>query len=295
MNSFLNKKSTILVFVLPFLLFYSTIMAYPIFQVLIKSFYEWDGITAPLFSGLDNYRNLVKDSEFMLSIKNGLIFAAVILVYQQVVASLLAFLFASKKMKIRGGKLFKTSFFVPVVLSVTVVGQLWVQLFNYDHGLVNNILGIFGDDYRQAFLSDPRKAIYAVAFTNGWQFMGMMFVFIYSGIKSIPEHYFEAAIMDGASPLTMHRKITLPLLQETYKFTLIMSITGGLRAFDNMFVMTGGGPGGSTMTLSYMMFKAAFQKGEFGYGCATAVVLVLECLLMTLIINKLIARERIIY
>ncbi|CAM4011699.1 sugar ABC transporter permease [Cohnella lubricantis] len=295
MHSFLNRKSAIFVFVFPFLALYTAIMAYPIFQVFVKSFYEWDGITSPIFSGLDNYRNMLKDSDFIPAVKNGLIFAAVILVYQQVVASILAFIFTSRNLKLRGSKFFKTSFFVPVVLSVTVVGQLWVQLFNYDHGLVNNLLGIFGDDFRQAFLSDPRKAIYAVAFTNGWQFMGMMFVFIYAAIKSIPEQYFEAAIIDGASPFTLHRKITLPMLQETYKFTLVMSITGGLKAFDNMFVMTGGGPGGSTMTLSYMMFKSAFQKGEFGYGCASAVVLLLECLLATLIINKFIARDRIVY
>jgi raffinose/stachyose/melibiose transport system permease protein len=178
-------------------------------------------------------------------------------------------------------------------LSISVVGQLWTQIFNYDHGLINNFLGSFG--YRVGFLSDPKLAIYSVAFTNGWQFMGMMFVFIYTAIKLIPEQYYEAATIDGASPATIHRKITLPLIAETYKVTFTLSITGGLQAFNNMFIMTGGGPGNSTMTLTYLMYKSAFQRGEFGYGCASAVILVAECLLFTLIINKLMARERIAY
>ncbi len=95
--------------------------------------------------------------------------------------------------------------------------------------------------------------------------------------------------------MMVHRKITLPLIMETYKFTFVMSIIGGLKAFDNMFVMTGGGPGGATMTLTYMMYKSMFGRGEFGYACVSSVLLVAECLLFTLLINKLMARERIVY
>lgn len=295
MQGYLSKKSAILVFVLPFLLLYTFMMTYPIIQTLFRSFFQWDGITTPIFTGLGNYRTIFADPDFLPAVKNGLIFAAVIFVYQQGVATILALIISSKEFAIKGKKFFKTSYFVPVVLSGTVVCQLWVQLYNSDHGLINKLLELIGVSYRQAFLADPVKAIYAVAFTNGWQFMGVMFVFIYAAIKSIPEHYYEAATIDGASFFTMHRRITLPLLAETYKFTFIMSITGGLKAFDNMYIMTGGGPGGSTLTLSYLMYKSAFQRNEFGYGCVPAILLVVECLLFTLLINKLIAKERIVY
>ena len=295
MNKFLNKKSAIIIFIAPFLILYTLMMIYPIFQTLIKSFCEWDGITKPVFNGLENYKKILKDPDFIPSLKNGLIFAAVVFVYQQGIGTVMALIFSTKTLRIKGRNFFKTSFFIPVVLSTTIVGQLWVQLYNYDHGLINNFLGLFGESHKIAFLSDPKIAIFAVAFTNAWQFMGIMFVFIYTAIKSIPEQYYEAATLDGASAWTIHRKITLPLIAETYKFTFVMSITGGLKAFDNMFIMTGGGPGGSTMTLSYMMYKSAFQKGEFGYGCVSAVLLIVECLLFTFIINKFMARERIIY
>lgn len=293
MRNVLGKKSAIFVFVAPFLVLYTFIMMYPIIQTTVKSFYSWDGVTAPIFTGLNNYKTLFSDSDFLPSIKNGLIFAAVIFVIEQGVGTILALLFSTKTLRLRGSKFFRTSFFIPVVLSISVVGQLWIQIFNYDHGLINNFLGLFGG--KVGFLSDPKLAIYSVAFTNGWQFMGEMFVFIYTAIKSIPEEYYEAATIDGASPATIHRKITLPLIAETYKVTFTMSITGGLQAFNNMFIMTGGGPGNSTMTLTYLMYKSAFQKGEFGYGCASAVILVAECLLFTLIINKFMAKERIVY
>ena len=293
MRNALSKKSAILVFVAPFLVLYTFIMMYPIFQTAIKSFFSWDGVTTPIFTGLNNYKTLFSDSDFLPSFKNGFIFAAVIFILEQGIGTILALLFSTKELRLRGSKFFRTSFFVPVVLSITVVGQLWTQIYNYDHGLINNFLELLGG--KVGFLSDPKLAIYSVAFTNGWQFMGMMFVFIYTAIKSIPEQYYEAATIDGASPATIHRKITLPLIAETYKVTFTMSITGGLQAFNNMFIMTGGGPGNSTMTLTYLMYKSAFQRGEFGYGCASAVILVAECLLFTLLINKFVARDRILY
>lgn len=293
MQNQLSKKSAIFVFTIPFLVLYTSIMMYPILQTTVKSFYSWDGVTKPVFTGIKNYVTLFSDSDFLPSVYNGLIFAAVIFVIEQGLGTILALLFTTKTLRLRASRFFRTSFFLPVVLSISVVGQLWTKIFNYDHGLINNFLGLF--DGKIGFLSDPKLAIYAVAFTNGWQFMGMMFVFIYTAIKAIPEQYYEAATIEGASPAKIHTRITLPLIAETYKVTFVMSITGGLQAFNHMFIMTGGGPGNSTMTLTYLMYKSAFQRGEFGYGCASAVILVIECLLFTLIINKFVARERIMY
>jgi raffinose/stachyose/melibiose transport system permease protein len=268
-------------------------LVYPIAETLIKSFYDWDGISDPVFSGIDNYKNLVQDADFWISVKNGLIFSAVIFVYQQGMATILALLFTTKGFRVRGSRFFRTSYFVPVILSSTVVGQLWLQIFKYDHGLLNSIIENFSD--KIPFLADPKIAIYAVSFTNGWQFMGITFVFLYTAIKSIPEQYYDAALIDGASSIQAHRNITLPLLVETYKVTFVMSLTGGLKAFDSMYIMTGGGPGNSTMTLTYLMYKSAFFEGEFGYGCASAMALVIECILVLVLINKLMGRERIMY
>ena len=295
MHRYLGKKSSILVFTLPFLILYTRILVYPIGQTFVRSFSDWDGITEPVFTGLQNYRDLLQDSDFPIAVRNGIIFALVLFVYHQGMGTILALIFNTRSLKIRGSRFFRTSFFIPVMLSSTVVGQLWVQSLSYNHGRINSILGSLSESLRIPFLSDPNLAIYSVAFANAWQGMGITFVFLLTAIRSIPEQYYEAAMIDGATSLQAHRKITLPLLQETYKVTFVMSLTGGLRAFDTMFVMTGGGPGNATTTLSYMMYNAAFKRGQFGYGCASAVVLLAECLVLTVFINKVMGKERIIY
>jgi raffinose/stachyose/melibiose transport system permease protein len=125
--------------------------------------------------------------------------------------------------------------------------------------------------------------------------MGYHFALLLASVRSIPEQYLEAAKIDGAERWKAHWTVTIPLMRETYKFCLVLAITGGLNAFANMFIMTGGGPGTSTYTLTYMMYRSAFRVGEYGYGATAAAFLVIQCLIVTIAINRLIARERIIY
>ena len=141
--------------------------------------------------------------------------------------------------------------------------------------------------YRQNWLSDMKYAIVAVAFVNVWQYAGYQLCIIYSSAKSIPEEYMEAAKIDGANQLQLDRYILLPLLKDTYKMSFIFAITGGLNAFAHMNILTKGGPGTSTYTLTYMTFRNAFTVGKYGYGCTSAVLLVIQCLVATILINWL--------
>jgi raffinose/stachyose/melibiose transport system permease protein len=115
--------------------------------------------------------------------------------------------------------------------------------------------------------------------------MGYQFALILAGIKSIPSDYYEAARIDGCSNVLAHIKITIPLLAETYKFCLIIALTGGIKAFTEMNILTGGGPNKSTFTLTYMMYNAAFKKSDYGYGLAASSIMVLECMVVMLLIN----------
>ncbi|MED5019163.1 sugar ABC transporter permease [Paenibacillus chibensis] len=293
MTSRQKYNLALLVFTVPTLLFFTVIVMIPIFQTFQKSFFDWDGLTPATFIGFDNYKRLLTDDDFWVSLKNGLIFAFVLVVYQMGLGTILAIALSNKS--IRGRKFFKTSYFIPVVLSGVVVSQLWISIYNADGGLLNSIFSLLGIDYQQAWLSGEHTSIWAIAFTNAWQNMGVQLVLIYTAIKSIPEHLYEAAKIDGAPFWKTHWKITIPLLGETYKFCLIIAITGGLNAFQNMFVMTNGGPGNISYTLTFMMYKAAFRSGEYGYGSAASAILVIECLLFTILINKLVAREKISY
>ncbi|OBR63263.1 sugar ABC transporter permease [Paenibacillus oryzae] len=293
MNKFLGNKTAILLFILPALLLYSVMVFYPIVQTFFRSLYEWDGLTEGTFIWFDNYKRLFEDRLFFTSVYNGLIFALIITVTQIGIGTVLAFAVAD--MKFKGRRILRIAFFIPVVLSITVVCQLWLSIYNADYGLINRVFDMLGLSYRQDWLSSSKTAIIAIAFVNAWQYMGYHFALLLAGVKSVPEQYMEAARIDGATKLQAIWKINIPMMAETYKFCLVFAITGGLNAFANMFIMTSGGPGTSTYTLTYLMYRSAFRVGEFGYGSAAAAILVLECLLATLIINRFIARERLTY
>ncbi|MCR5771466.1 MAG: sugar ABC transporter permease [Butyrivibrio sp.] len=288
MKKYMGNKLAIFLFVLPALAIFVIFDFLPIIQVFAYSFTDWNGLTIPNFTGLENYKELFTDRVFSTSNRNQLIFAIIITVYQMFFATIFAITISNKKMK--GRKFLRVAFFIPVILSVTVVCQLWSAILSGE-GLFNQLCALFGSDYTQNWLGDRYKAIYVIAFVNAWQWMGYQFALIVAGIKSIPTDYYEAAKIDGCSNVKAHMKITIPLLAETYKFCLIISLTGGIKAFTEMNILTGGGPNKSTYTLTYMMYNAAFKKSDYGYGLAAASVMVLECMLVMLLIN-FIFREK---
>jgi raffinose/stachyose/melibiose transport system permease protein len=293
LRKYLGNKAAILLFALPAILLYTIIVFYPIVQTFYRSMFDWDGLSEGTFIFLDNYKRLFEDQIFYTSLKNGLIFAAILAIVQIGIGSILAF--AVSETMFKGRRILRISYFIPVVLSITVVCQLWMAMYNGQYGLINKLFELFGMSYRQDWLSNDKTAIIAVAVVNAWQYMGYQFALLLAAVKTIPEQYMEAARIDGASKVKAHLKITIPLMAETYKFCLVLALTGGLNAFANMFIMTGGGPGNSTYTLTYLMYRSAFRVGEFGYGSASAAFLVIECLIVTLAINRLIAREKISY
>jgi len=282
MKKFFSNKLAISIFIAPALILFMVFMFIPIVQVVIYSFSEWNGIGAPEFNGIANYLKLFEDRVFATAHRNQFIFAIFITVFQMVLATVLAITISNRR--IRGRKFLRVSYFIPVVLSVTVVCQLWMSIFN-DTGLLNQLFKAIGLEFSQNWLGDRYKSIYVIAFVNAWQWMGYQFALILAGIKSISEDFYEAAQIDGATNLQAHTKITIPLLAETYKFCLIISLTGGIKAFTEMFIMTKGGPGTSTYTLTYLMYTSAFKRGQYGYGLAAAAVMILECMVVMMVIN----------
>lgn len=283
MNKMMGNKRIIALFTFPALALFTVIVFYPILQTFYRSFFDWNGLTAPTFTGLKNYKKLFADNLFYESMKNGLLFAGILVVFQVGLATIFALILMNPK--IRAKRFFRSAFFIPAVLSVTVVCQLWGAIYNPEWGLINKIFDLFGSSFRQDWLSSMDCAIVAVAFVNVWQFAGYQLCIIYSNAKSIPEEYMEAAKIDGATQLQLSRYILIPLLKSTYKMSFIFAITGGLNAFAHMNILTKGGPGTSTYTLTYMTFRSAFTVGKYGYGCTSAVLLVIQCLVATVLIN----------
>lgn len=290
MNKMLADKKAILIFTLPCLLFFGLIAFYPVLQTAIKSFFDWDGLTAGTFTGLENYQNLFQDQVFWRSFRNGMIVAGVLLVLEVIIGLFLTLVLMNPKIK--GRKFIKSSLFIPVVLSVTVVCQLWASILNPEIGLINRIFETLGMSYQQDWLSDKQIAIYIIAFVNAWQYMGYQFVIIYSSANAIPTDYLEAASIDGAGRWQTNFRIIIPLLKDTMRTCLIFAITGGFNIYAQMQLLTQGGPGTATYSLTYMTFRSAFKLRKYGYGCASAVILVLQCLAAIAIINMLLGERK---
>lgn len=293
MKKYLGNKLMIFLLILPVCTFIAVLVMYPLFTLAKNSFTTWDGINTPIFTGLANYKRIFKDPLFYKGLTNGLQYAVLQTCYQIPLATLLAF--AVKSVSPKEKKFFRIAYYMPAVLSVTVVCQLWVRMYDVDYGLINRLLEVLGSEYRQAWLTGKNSAIRAIAFVGTWQYTGYQFILLFSAANSVPSDYFEAALLDGCSKFKAHLRITLPLMQESYKYCLIIAFTGGLNAFSTMNIMTGGGPGTSSYTLTYLMYRSAFNVGNYGYGCTAAVMLVIQSMIFSLIVNKVIAREQIIY
>jgi raffinose/stachyose/melibiose transport system permease protein len=291
MKQYLGNKRAVLIFLTPALLLYSVIVFYPILQTFYRSFFDWDGLSEATFIGFKNFIDLASDPLLETSLKNGLIFALVLVVFQIGLGTFLALVCADPTVK--GRKILKTAYFIPVVLSVTVVCQLWLAMYDPDNGLINKVFHALGITYQQNWLSTPGSSIIAIAFVNAWQYMGFQFALLYAGVKSVPEHYLEAARIDGADKWKAHWYITLPLMKETFKFCFVICITAGIGAFVQMLIMTNGGPGTTNYTITFMIIRNAFGANQYGYACAISVVLVLISLLITIIINKAFDRKEV--
>lgn len=290
MNKMLADKKAIFVFTMPCIMFFGLIAFYPVLQTTVKSFYDWDGLTAGSFTGLENYSRLFQDRVFLRSFRNGLTVACVLVVLEVGLGLFLTLVLMNPKIKCR--KFIKSSLFIPVVLSVTVVCQLWSSILNPEIGLINRIFEMLGFSWQQDWLSDKTFAIYIIALVNAWQYMGYQFVIIYSSANAVPTDYLEAASIDGAGRWQINFHILLPMLKDTLRTCMIFAVTGGFNIYAQMQLLTKGGPGTATYSLTYMTFRSAFKLRKYGYGCASAVLLILQCLLAIGVINLVLGERK---
>ena len=225
--------------------------------------------------------------------KNSIIYSLLLTAYQVGLGTLFAFIFAN--MKIRGLAFCRNVYFVPVLLSASVVSQLWIWIYHGDYGLINKLSELIGLEWRQQWLNRKNSALVAVTIAEAWKGMGYHMLIIYAAMKNIPKDYMEASSIDGATPMRQFFSITLPLAAPTIRMCIVMCLTFGFRAFEMTYLMTGGGPGIYTYNLTILMYKAMFTMNDFGYGSAIAVVIVILCVGLMLLINRLSRRFDEIY
>jgi len=286
MDKILGRKSHIAIFVLPALIIFIVFSIIPLVISGIYSFFEYDGIGAMKFIGFQNYiRMFSTDKYFPLAILNSMILVVASLFIQLPISLGLAMLLAKG---VKGEKYFRTIYFLPVVISSMVIGQLWIKIFHSEYGLLNMLItNITGQSFEFSWLSNPKTAFIGTVIPAVWQYIGYHMLIFYAGIKSISPDYYEAAEIDGASRWQTNIKITIPLLAPVIKTCSIFAITGSLRAFDLIYVMTGGGPNHASEVPATLMYNNLFRRGLYGYGSAQAFFIVVECLIFSYIITKL--------
>ena len=232
------------------------------------SFTEFNGLKSPEWVGLDNYRAIIDDHRFRTSLRNTITFVVIGMSIGPVLG-LGSALLLNRKVRFRA--FFRTAFFLPVMTSLVVVGIIWKNLLQ-EEGIVNTILGFFGVPTR-AWLGDPSTALPAVAAASIWQGFGFETVVFLAALQSIPRDLYEAARVDGASAWHQFRHVTLPGLRHAILFVYIIGIIGSFQVFDQIYVMTQGGPITSTRTIVFDLFDR-FSSLDLGEASAVAYVLV---------------------
>ncbi len=287
MHKILSNKKAIVLFLFPTVLLISIFVVVPICMSVYYSMLNWDGIGKGAFIGLQNYIDMISDTRFTSSIKNSLLYAAFSLFLQLPFSLLLAIVVANVT---RGEKFYRTTFFIPVIISGVVIGQLWQKIYNGDYGLLNAVLGMFGVE-GQDWLGQENTALLAAFVPNLWQYIGYHMLIMYAGIKSISPDINEAAKIDGANKIQTAFRITIPLLKPILQVCITFSLIGALKIFDLIYVLTGGGPFFSTEVPTIYMYKTVFDSFNYGYGSAISIFVILECLILTVVL-RLFFREK---
>lgn len=252
-------------------------MAYPSFVGVYSAFTTWNGYTGVrTWVGLDNFRHLIDDPGTVSALWHTLMLAVFITIFQTGFGLVLALLIGPG-LRLRG--LFKVLFFVPVVLAPVAIAYLWQYILSYD-GAVNTFLRTVGlSGFAKDWLADPSVVLFSVGAVVVWQYCGSSMVIFLAGLAAIPKDVSEAAAVDGAGRFRTAWSITLPLLRPALMLNVVLTTIGSIKIFDQVFVMTGGGPGYASETLSTVLFRQAFTYNDFGYGSAVALTLAVFALL----------------
>ncbi|HEY5586854.1 MAG TPA: sugar ABC transporter permease [Ruminiclostridium sp.] len=291
MDKYRKSAVPIVLFLLPAFLIYTILEVVPIIQTFYFSFYEWNGIggVALKFVGIENFTDLMGFKGFWLSIKNVIWFLILSLFTQIPIGFFLAILLSTY---CKGYRIFKAAFFSPLVLSTTAVGLMWYFILFPGTGVLNTILTSIGmENFTTSWLTDKNTALNSLILITAWISSGYYLTIGFAAISSIPDEIMEAGLIDGADGIKKVFYITLPLIWESVKISVILVITGILKIFEIVFVMTQGGPNGLTEVPVSLMYNEAFKYGHYGRGSAIAVIVFLMSVFITIISLKLMQRK----
>jgi raffinose/stachyose/melibiose transport system permease protein len=234
------------------------------------SFTDWDGFGEMAFVGLDNYTRALDDELFRASFVHVVIYIAATLILEVGVGLGLAGLIDQR----RRSTWFRVAIFTPVMLPMVVVAVLWSFIYNPDFGLINGGLAAVGlEQLQRIWLGDPQTALLAISVVSGWVYAGFYMMIFYAAMRQVPVEIIEAARLDGASEWAVFRHVKVPMIRGAIAVAILLCVTGGFQGFDLFFVLTNGGPYGTTEIPTTLLVKTVFRNADVGYGSAMAVIL----------------------
>lgn len=279
-------------FIIPTIALYGLFFLFPMFSSVFYAFTDYSGLDATRFVGFDNFKRAFDDQSFRDSIVNNMYFIVFSVGIQVPIIILFALLISNVK-KLKG--FYKTTVFMPSVLSTSVIGILWSFIYDPDIGPISEFLGWFGIDPIY-WLAESPWAMIAILLTNAWQWVGFYIVLILAAILAIPKDIDEAAEIDGANATQRAWYLTVPLIKPIVSVVVMLSIAGAMRVVDIVLVMTNGGPYGSTEVMASYMVNKAMKYGEYGYGTSLAIIIFAFALVLTAIYQLTFGKtERIEY
>jgi multiple sugar transport system permease protein len=287
-----KQEITAWLFLAPALIVLAAFTLYPMVQAAYLSLTNYNLIRAAEWLGLDNYVELFRDPAFWNAFWNTVLYAVVVTPVTVVLALALA-VFLNRQFM--GRAFVRTAIFLPFIVSLGIIAIAWTFLLDPNIGLLAYWLGQLGVVAEQGWLSDPRYAMGAVMLVGVWKNVGFYMVMYLAGLQSIPEELHEAARLDGAGPWQRFRSVTLPLLSNQTMLVSVMALIATLQAFDQIYVMTHGGPFFKTETLVMLIYREGFEELRFGYGAAISMVLLVFVFVLSMIQYGYFRRKQVRY
>ncbi|MBR1642109.1 MAG: sugar ABC transporter permease [Butyrivibrio sp.] len=287
----IQKGITIFLFLLPGLLLFVSILIAPIAVSVYRSTFDWNGFSEGTFIGFDNYIELFTNGsiKFMTALKNSMILAFFSVFVQLPFSLFLALLLGRRPKKER---FFLSVFFMPVLISTVVIGQLWLKIYNPDYGVLNRFLDAVNlGSWKHVWVGDVKTALGAILVPTIWQYIGYHMLLMYAGVKGVSTDLREAAMLDGASPWQIDKYIVIPIIKPIIRVSVIFAVTGSLKTYDLVRILTEGGPFQTTEVPSTLLENMLFLRNRYGMGSTISVMLILLCFAFALAITA-IFREK---
>lgn len=268
--------------ILPAYFIFAVFILIPIGMVLYYSLTDFNMYAIPKFLGIKNYVKLFSDSEFLKAITNTLFYTIVTLTVQLALGLVLAVLLYKKSKAV---PIFRTALYLPNVMSMVCVSMVWLWLYNPNFGIFNRILEAIGIA-PQKWLINPNQAMLCIILVGIWKNCGYSMVIFLGGLTGIPESLYEAAQLDGAGPIRRFLNITWPMLRPTTFFLVVTGIVNSFAVFEQVNILTSGGPLNRTTTVVHQIYRRGFLEFKMGYASAMAVLLLVFSLIVTMFVFK---------